>query len=210
MCPRHAPQFERPQIHVVADELPDTPPWASPYRLVELPIPRRVGADLGDPAWRRDLSLAVERIVAVEGPVHTSTVDERIKTRWNVQRIGGRIRSNLDAAIRSAGVVIQGDFLDVPTRVDPVDVRVPTADPRTRRTIERVSDSEIRAAILHYVQDSRGISQDALLTSIARLFGWARTGANIYERVDGNVQSLLRNGLLQGDVDRLVSATDAA
>lgn len=194
---------ERPQVKVAEDELPDTPPWAHPYTVTKLPLAPGFGVDPSDPGWCPAIASDITKIVEVEGPVHSSLVDDRLKTRWQVQRIGGRIRDNIDAAKKRAGVEVRGDFLDSKGRTGPVAVRVPTADPKSRRTIDQVSDAEIRQAMLLYVRDCKGISQDVLLTSIARLFGWARSGAHIQDQMEVNLRALLRSGQLQGGEDRL-------
>ncbi len=193
----------RPPVQVIEDELPNTPPWAHPYALTKLLPAPGYGVDPADPTWRRALAADISVIVETEGPVHSSLVDDRLKARWQVQRIGGRIRENIDAARKLAGVEVRGEFLDLQARTGPVSVRIPTADPRTRRTIDQVADAEIKRAMLLYVRDCKGISQDALLTSIARLFGWARNGANIQERMETNLRALLRSGRLHGSADRL-------
>jgi hypothetical protein len=57
------------------------------------------------------MTAAIEAVVSIEGPIHLSVLHERLRAAWDVGRIGARIRVNIEAAIRQAMVLRDGDFI---------------------------------------------------------------------------------------------------
>jgi hypothetical protein len=86
---------------------------------------------------------------------------------------------------------------------DPARVRVPTDDDETRRRVDEVPATELRAAIELTVRDAIHAERDELTQAVARLYGWNRRGNDIEQALDRAVTYLLRMKRLQKQGDYL-------
>jgi len=121
---------------------------------------------------------------------------QRLRDAWEIGRVGSKIRANIEAAIRLAHVVRDGDFVDVAGR--PVaSVRVPGEG--VQRQVENVADSELDLAITNLVKSAGTVNQDDLMTAVARLYGWNRLGSGVTARLSMTINRLLAHGTLIGD-----------
>ena len=100
------------------------------------------------------LTALVRRWRASRGPVHVDLVVERIRDHYGLGRAGSRIQERIEqgvrAAIRSGGVVRDGQFAEARFIRLPGGDAVPRRPPpdAPARRIEHVADSEIAAGIL--------------------------------------------------------------
>jgi Protein of unknown function (DUF3320) len=138
-----------------------------------------------------------------EAPVHVAVLQQRIRDAWDIGHIGARIRDNIDAAIRAAGVLRDGEFLTV---AGPMPAAVRTPSEACRREVGHVHDRELTLALINLVRDAGGISHDELTTQTARLYGWTRRGPEITTRLHTLIIKLLTDGALIGDQHNLTAA----
>ncbi|KWW99028.1 Uncharacterized protein LI90_660 [Carbonactinospora thermoautotrophica] len=191
--------FARPVVTVKAAVSTDRPAWTVPYRVARVdPLPRWI--DPSDPAARYEMRVGIAHIAAVEAPVHITVIHQRLREAWSIGRVGARIRENIDAAIRLAGLIRDGDFVLQPDSGTTV-VRTPVPD--CARTVEQVHDDELGAALVNLVRDAGGISHDDLTAAVARLYGWNRRGSDITARLDGLIAKLLADGTFTGGPESL-------
>ncbi|WP_405103026.1 DUF3320 domain-containing protein [Micromonospora sp. NBC_01412] len=191
--------IERPVIRTAEVDRDSVPEWTSPYRRANV-TPLRRWVDPSDPASRFDMASGIEEVAGVEGPVHIDVVLQRLRDAWDIGRVGSKIRANIDAAIRAAHVVTDGDFIDVAGR--PVaSVRVPADG--VQRQVEHVADGELGLAITNLVRSGGTVNHDDLTTAAARLYGWNRRGLGITTRLTVIIDRLLANGTLIGDATAL-------
>ena len=161
------------------------------------------------------LTALVRRVASFEGPVHVDLVVERIRDRYGLGRAGSRIQERIEqgvrAAIRSGGVVRDGQFAEARFIRLPGGDAVPRRPPpdAPARRIEHVADSEIAAGILLTVQRLYGAGRDDLITETARQFGYGRTGPVIRERIGRVADALLREGRLRPSGDGLAASGPA-
>ena len=186
--------FERPIVTTAEIERPVVPPWTTPYeKAFVTPLPRWI--DPSDPGSRFDMITGIERIAAVEGPVHIDVVYQRVRDAWNIGRVGVKIRENIEAAIAQAAVIRNRDFIDLPHRTF-ASVRVPGDG--VARTVEQVSREELAIALRNLVTDGGTVSRDDLMTATARVYGWNRRGADITARLFLVIDTMLAKGTLTG------------
>ncbi|WP_319462731.1 DUF3320 domain-containing protein [Micromonospora sp. RTP1Z1] len=191
--------IERPVIETAEVDRDAIPEWTSPYRKASV-TPLRRWVDPSDPASRFDMASGIEEIATAEGPVHIDVILQRLRDAWDIGRVGSKIRANIDAAIRAAHVVRDGDFIDVGGR--PVaSVRVPADG--VQRQVEHVADRELDLAITNFVRSGGTVNHDDLMTAAARLYGWNRLGSGITARLTMIINRLLANGTLTGDATAL-------
>ena len=96
------------------------------------------------------------------------------------------------------------DFIDVAGR--PVD-RVRTPSDFVRKA-EQVHDDEIGLAITTLLRNAGSTERPELVTAVARIFGWARAGADITRRVTEVTDDLVTNGKIKDTDGRLAFASD--
>ncbi len=196
-----SPTVDRPAITTMGVELNDVPRWAEPYRkgtLSSLPH----WANPSDFDSRFKMVSSIESLAAAEGPVHIDVALQRMRDAWYIGRVGPQIRSTIEAAIELANVTWDGTFIG---RNDAraTTVRYP-ADGVTRK-VEQVADAEILLALVNLVRDGGTVDREELLTATARLFGWARRGADINARLTAMLVHALSYGQLLGNAEGGIS-----
>lgn len=130
-----------------------------------------------------DLALAVEDVVAAEGPVHFDEVVRRIRILCGVGRAGNRIRAAIAngarIAQREGRVVVRGEFLWIPNQN--ISVRRRLVDPPPR--IDLVCDEEIEAAVLHVLNVQHAMPESELVIQSSRALGMKATSGDAADRI---------------------------
>jgi len=205
------PEYEPPSSPVLRDtdfeavDLDAAPSWTVPYALSK---PRRLSRsiEMHQPEATTELARMVEEVVKVEGPVAEAVVLRRLREAWGVRRAGSRIRDRFERCLHyllGKGVLGRSNsFLTLPEQ-KLVTVRTPTRDEGTYRNADEVPPAEIRLAVRLLVQEARSIDREELTTRVARLFGWARRGADIGRSLDEAVDSLVAEGALT-EIERAI------
>ena len=149
------------------------------------------------------LALAVENVVAVEGPVCLDEVVRRVRLLWNRARSGDRVRQVVEEGVRVAvangRVVRRGDFLWPPGDAPPR-VRRRLQDPPAK--IALICDEEIAEAVKLVVRYQSATLPDDLATQASRLLGMQSTSAGTRERIEGVVRGLRQSGVPAGASER--------
>ena len=190
-----APLWVEETYEVVAAD--ERPPWAEPYVVATPTPPSARGTEMHEYGAQADFRRMIEEVVDVEGPVSRELVLRRVRESWGVGRAGARIREAFDEAIktlRARGRIVESEpgFLMVKDG-DASRVRIPDADnPNTRRPIDEVPNTELRAAIEAVVADAMQAGRDELTFAVARLYGWNRRGSDIAAALDRTVTYLIR------------------
>jgi len=153
----------------------------------------------------------VDRVLEVEGPVHSDLVVERIRQRYGLKRAGHRIRERIETELRrrDAGRIrmrLRGGrpvfFMKAGSEIVP---RRPAQD-TPKRKIEHIADIELEAGLLLLARKSFGCGEDELTTETARQFGFQRTGRVITDRLGRVVAGLRRRGRLRRRFGSLIAA----
>jgi len=181
--------------------------WTTPYQVSRLRARGSVDPNFYLPEHRPEQVRLVEEIVALEGPVHVELVGRRLAEAWGLQRVGSRMQAAIEEAIglgvRRGKVKRVGDFLWPSNPEFRLAVRIPVpGNEKTMRRVEHVSPTEIAQAMRHIVQAGVGVSADALIVEVARVFGFERTGYRIRRQLEQILNHLIRKGNLvrQGDL----------
>lgn len=149
----------------------------------------------------------VSEAVEIEGPVHVDEVVDRIRDAWGLARAGGRIQASVEAAVGIAVAQkrIERDqgFLSIPGATVRVRDRGVTNSLSVRKA-EKISPSEIKAAIMDVITDNLGATKDDVVTSIARAFGIRAISANSRGHFGAVVDRLLAEGLISQNAGLLV------
>lgn len=193
--------IERNLVQTVEAEWDTTPTWATPYVRSE-PQLLPYWVDPSEPANYLHMVEPINALVAVEGPIHHDLVFQRLRDWWGIGRIGHNIRAVIEQAIGRANVLRSGDFLlarDMPV----AKVRTPTSG--CVRKVDQIHRDEIALAVTMLLRDVGAADFAEVLQSVARLFGWARTGAIVDRRISGVIDDLILNGDLRMSTDGVLS-----
>ena len=129
----------------------------------------------------------VTRIVTAEGPIHRDLVARRVSAAFGKVRTGGRIQSASDQAltraVRSAAVVMEGDFAMTQAQRSDCPVRDRSGDNAPAKA-ELLPPVEIRAAAVSVIAESGEMPREDLIVATARLLGFAKTGKELHSKID--------------------------
>ena len=186
---KKVPSIER---HIVETEEADwdsTPTWAVPYRCAK---PHRLPrwADPGELGNHLHMVDAINALGEAEGPIHLDIAYERLREWWGIGRIGHNIRAAIDLAIKRANVIREGDFLVAPGNTVS-EVRTPTGI--CSRKAEQIHADELALAVVMLLRDVGGAGRAEVIQSVARLFGWTRTGVIVDRRMSEVIDRLVRD-----------------
>jgi hypothetical protein len=196
-----APTIERPVIETVEADTSSIPSWTTEYVFAghqKLPY----WVDPGESGNHLHMVDPISALVQVEGPVHIEVIHERVRGWWNIGRVGANIRRNIDLAIQQAPVIRDSDFVDQANRT--LDrVRTPGRHLVVRKA-EHIHLDEIALAVELLVRDVGAADRSEVVQQVARIFGWARTGALVDRRVNDAVDRTVTSGRVRLDRERLV------
>lgn len=183
--------LKRDRVELDVAQVEDVSSWAVPYVQAPVgPLPR--WTDPSEPgAWYHMIE-PIEQVAEREGPLHTDLLIQRLREGWGIGRVGHKIRSNIDEALRRAAVDVSGDFVDAHGRTE-FAVRVPASD-HNPRPVAHVADQELNLALVHLLQSAGGMSTDELVTACARVFGWTRVGSDIRARLSTLIAEMIQSG----------------
>lgn len=197
--------------------LPPTPPeWQKPYRHYKPELADDEEADEGDETedvfsdrgrgWvhRPGLVAQLGEIVALEGPIHLELAKKRLVYANGRKKVGRRISAYIDGlvrqGIRERAFVRHGDFLCVDGATINV-VRIPSDDPNSRRLPEHICPEEYLVAITEILKSSGSVDMESLISAVARMFGFSRTGSNVHRVVESTIEKAIASGkIMRRDV----------
>ena len=195
----HSP-IEQPVVRSVERVNLDAPPeWVTEYsvcQILSLPVHRLPH----DPAARPALRKAIEKVLSIEAPIHVDLLTSRICSTWGrtaTAKVREAVESVLSQLRHERRCKRDGDIIWTSNSFD---IRVPHRDPASRRDVRHIPPEELQEALHRLLCDARLASEDELLVSVRRLFGWDRTGAKIHAALDAAISQLESQGwILRGD-----------
>ncbi|MEY9946496.1 very-short-patch-repair endonuclease [Kitasatospora sp. GAS1066B] len=198
------------------------PNWTRPYVMTstaELRHLRRelcerygvTGVELHLSAVQRPIADVISRVLTYEAPIHEDLLLLRVRTAWDIQRAGARIRDNVFGALaflcRSGLAVHAGGFTDLP-QAEQSRVRTPVEG--CLRKVGQIPPTERQQAVQHLVSDSPGISDGELIREVARLFGWNRLGSDISTALTSDIAALLTTDRLRRSATGLLAGEQSS
>jgi very-short-patch-repair endonuclease len=184
-------------------EMPNFPEMHSPEAV---PYLQRMITDLG---FRLEMHLPeavpylqrmIIEVVEAEGPIEDELLLRRVREAWGVGRAGYRIRDNFFSALEK--LVQRGTVRRLETSFTYIkpdqlsQVRVPSGDPLSARSVAQVSRRERVSAIKHLIDEAHRVSRDELTFEVCRLFGWNRRGSDIAAALEEAIDKLIRKGTI--------------
>ncbi|NMG15458.1 DUF3320 domain-containing protein [Aromatoleum bremense] len=171
------------------------PPWKGAQAIHEVAVPQL--ADL------------IQKVAAIEAPVHEAEVTRRLMEAFGVSRAGSRITQAVSRAVehgvRSGLFNYAGGFLHTQPRGE-VQARSRSTLAPAERRIEWVSPEELDVALLQAIQAGFSMDRDAAITSALEALGFGRASANIAGALGEQLDTLLATGRIRLVDDRYAVA----
>lgn len=202
---KQVPLVERPMIQAEQVDLEVNARWIAEYTFSPNYAPPG-WLEAGDWDAYQYIVEMVETLVQHESPIHLDFVFGRICNWWHVGRMGSRIRDNIHRAIEIAEVVQDGDFLLAP---DGEVHLVRGAHEAIARKVQHVHLDELSLAATLLVRDAAAAPRSEVAQGVSRIFGWARTGKNVLERIEEAIDQSIQAGQINEDEGQLRIAPDS-
>ena len=157
----------------------------------------------------RAVRAALERVVRREGPISVDLAARRVASMWGMDRMRARtldrVRELLEGPLtpRDSG----GHGFLWPEELDPEtwsDFRTAGDDPASERAPDDLPLEEIRNAGHYLLRSHLSLPVEDLARETARLFGFARLGSALRERMMAGLQLLFDQELAEREGDAIV------
>ena len=181
--------------------------WTEPYHITAL-APYQAWGEFHDWSMLDQHASRVAALVAGEGPLHEDYIASRLARAFGLARTGSRIRGATHSAIQRAEtagqVQVKGPFIWPKVfTFERVRVPVPGVD-ETHRDISEIPPEEVDLAVLRVAEAALSVSEPALITQVARVLGFERTGDHVGELIGRRVRANLKNGSLATEGTNIV------
>ena len=147
---------------------------------------------------KRELASIVTKIVEIEGPIHQDEIARRVARLCGKDRCGVRISAavldGVQLAESTRSIVSEGPFWSLIGAHSEIHSQSSSSSLKSQ-TRRNATTSEIRQAALIAFRQNGPMSKGELITAIARLFGFERTGLDIRASISDIVQSLIDSGM---------------
>jgi very-short-patch-repair endonuclease len=187
---------------------PDLPelPQGMRYEMAKLGTRGRRGVLGAEP---REVERAIVDVAQTESPVHLEDISERIREAFGDGRVGSKISRRIEWAVRQLNSYKQIRLVDefVWSMSDEIRIRsrAGTDIPGDRIVLE-----EYRAAVLAVLGNRGSRNRPDLISDVRAVFGFARTGAILEERIGAAIDSAITLGLIgEGSVGLALRSTEA-
>jgi very-short-patch-repair endonuclease len=198
------------QEEITSEEPEDDAVGLSPPNLESVFANRHLPSNVEDyrecalsvPVGRALLDLSVSElarlsrvVVEAEGPIHTEEVARRIREAFGLQKTGRRILTHIKNSLillsRDGALMRDGEFWSVPGRsVGFIRNRRTAALPLRKPVM--IAPAEYQLAICAAVKEAVALTRADLVIQAARLFGFDRTGADLRQEIEQQVDAGIR------------------
>jgi very-short-patch-repair endonuclease len=177
---------------------PDADPYAAFVSAYSETSPSRRRRDDFYDNDNSDIREDILRVVEHEGPIHEELIVQRVARMYRLQRVGSTvdqtIRHEISSLARSSRISRKGKFLWPPGSY--------SAQPRRNsngqgpRPIQYVAPEELEEAAMIVLRITRGVTRHELISEIARVLGYARTGDKVERAALEAMKRLVKAGRL--------------
>ncbi|MDR0900876.1 MAG: DUF3320 domain-containing protein, partial [Methanobrevibacter sp.] len=147
------------------------------------------------------LSEDVNKVVAIEGPIHINELITRIKEKANIKRLGPKIKNRITKAIynseNSGTVILIDDFL-FPINKSKIQVRK-----RDKPNIDLISNEEIEENLKLILKHNSSLKLKELVKQAANNFGFKATSKKTSQKISNVIDYLIVQKVLIIDNDQI-------
>lgn len=184
---------------------------SSTHAYTQLPLTGGDPVTFYAPSTESVLSLQLQQVIDMEGPISEQVLFRRIARAWGLERTGSRIVERLKKLLpTSVGRTIEDDTTFYwPVSFDSTawaGFRVSNHDELSRRHINDVGIEEINNLVLYVLQASGSAPRAEVGKSVCRLIGMARVTTEAEARVSQSIDQLCAKGRLS-EADTIIRIT---
>ena len=144
-----------------------------------------------------ELSRLSLNVIEAEGPIHTEEVARRVREAFGLQKTGNRILNHVRESLRyldRAGLAVRGGESGSckEERLSSVRSHRDASLPLRRATM--IAPSEYKAAMIAVLEEAISISPEQFAVETARRFGFDRTGQDLKQEIDRQMNALIDAG----------------
>lgn len=192
----HAVVTSPVQVGKPAEEFP-------PYRLADnLSV---VGGDFYAPESVHIIRRLLERVVDAEAPILLEVAAKRIGDAWGFGRVRKKAIARIETLAtstpvkwdRATGETVLWRESDNPEEW--FEIRGPSRHEADLRTIPEIPLVELANAVRHVLEQHVSLPAEDLAREAARLFGCARLGSKVRDRMDRAIRLVVRRGKAERD-----------
>jgi hypothetical protein len=164
-------------------------------RNTELPIPR--------------IAKSINEIVQSQWPVHIQMICKQVVPLYGNVKVTNKVIEGVEFILKcyskDYGWERKGDFVWIANHGNPVPKVSDSKD--NQRPIEYISTDELSEAIIMIIDNSFGITQEALFQVLSKQYGFGRTTAKIVDSFKVAYKRLIRSKKIK-EIDGKISLVD--
>lgn len=183
---------------VIAEPLPESQRGgleAAVSQWEEPQIATSLDKDFEDVSWKQRAA-ALSAVVEDYGPIEQEQLFKTVISRWHIQRLGKKIRSELNSTTNTLvnrGRLNRRDGFVWPEE-KPSEVPIRTNSGDASRSIDEIPLEEIAKAAHIILEAGSEMTKHDLILEVVRLFGYQRRGERITARVGEAVEVVVDMG----------------
>ncbi|HEY3371694.1 MAG TPA: DUF3320 domain-containing protein [Prolixibacteraceae bacterium] len=149
------------------------------------------------------------QVIQIEAPISHTLLSKRILMAWGITRLGVRLNDYLESLYTQLSLRYNhqnGTFFYWKQEQNPElykSFRVPMNETQKRNS-EDLPREEIAAGLLEILTNQISLPEDDLIKETARLFGYARIGANVEQAMKQGIEYALKRNMIRKNNDRMV------
>ncbi|MEO7047031.1 MAG: DUF3320 domain-containing protein, partial [Ferruginibacter sp.] len=183
---------------------------ANMYKICELEIVWSSSSnDFLDFANTLKIKNQINQVLEIEAPIKRNLLAKRVLAAWGISKLGSRIRAHFDMLLSQMEIKQKGkneDLVFWNNTSDPEnyeEYRVATINGEKRDAEDLLSD-EIANGIKEILINQISLPRQDLIREAAKLFGFARTGAQVELAMKKGISMSLAKGYIRETEGRLV------
>jgi hypothetical protein len=159
---------------------------APPYKRAEITLRSNIEPHEAPLGQLADL---IEKIVEIEGPIHSDELARRVSTAFGKSRTGNRIVQATDKATQHAkrigkNLETLGQFVMTLEQMETPPVRDRSRENAGVLKAIHLPPMEIKAAAEQIQQESGELERDEMIRAVARLLGFQRVGPDLFDVIE--------------------------
>ena len=151
----------------------------------------------------------INQVVQTEAPISQTLLSKRILTAWGITRLGVRLNDYLESLYIQLNLrynLQNGTSFYWKQEQYPEfykTFRIPMNEAQ-KRNAEDLPKEEVAAGLIEILSNQISLPEDDLIKETARLFGYARIGANVEQTIKLGIEYALKREMILKNNDRLI------
>jgi len=149
-------------------------------------------------------------LVSIEAPISKKYLFRKILILWNTARAGAKLNSYLTEILESIDAITQNETHQVfywSEVVTPDSLQYYRDNSVIGRSIDDISQEEIKLAILEIIEVNLSLSKDDLVRITSKTFGFMKVGIQIDQFINAAIEQLIESNKVMFSDSRIIRST---